>query len=162
MASTIVASTMTVTLVENISLNGRSQGGTTSFSIGSINEIYKRIVTVPSGTDLTLVAFKAASTGADAALDIDDAKYIRITNLDDTNAVNLSFQIDAGEDDSAADESATFALAAGQSFIMGAPHDTVAVSDANATLVDALHDLESIIVDSLSNAVDIEVFVAST
>ena len=56
----------------------------------------------------------------------------------------------------------TIALAPGQSFIMGTPHDSIAVSDANATIETTLHDLESVLIDSSSNAVDVEVFVAST
>ena len=43
---------------------------------------------------------------------------------------------------------------------MGTPHDAIAVSDANATIVTALHDLESIIVDSASENVKVEIFVA--
>tara|TARA_Y100001963_G_scaffold111606_1_gene154417 strand:+ start:592 stop:1080 length:489 start_codon:yes stop_codon:yes gene_type:complete len=162
MASTVVASTLTVTLTESITLNGQSYGSTRSHSIASVNEIYKRVLTIPANNDTTVVSFKSATSTSDVAIDIQDAKYLRITNLDDTNAINLSFQIDAGEDDSAADESATISLAAGQSFIMGTPHDSIAVSDANATIVTDLHDLESVLIDSSSNAVDVEVFVAST
>jgi len=161
MASTVVASTLTVTLTESISLNGQSFGGTRSYSIASINEIYKRILTIPADADTTVVSFKSATSTSDVALDIQDAKYLRISNLDNSNTINLSLQIDAGEDDSAADESATVALAPGQSFIMGSPHDSIAVSDANATIVTDLHDLESVLIDSSSNAVDVEVFVAS-
>jgi len=162
MASTVVASTLTVTLTESITLNGQSYGSTRSHSIASVNEIYKRVLTIPANNDTTVVSFKSATSTSDVSIDIQDAKYLRITNLDDTNAINLSLQIDADEDDSAADESATIALAAGQSFIMGSPHDSIAVSDANATIVTDLHDLESVLIDSSSNAVDVEVFVAST
>ena len=95
------------------------------------------------------------------SLDVEDVKYIRVTNLDSSNPVNLSLQIDAGEDDSAADESATILLEAGRSFVMGAPSDGVAVSDANATIVTALHNLESLLIDPISNNVTVEVFIAS-
>ena len=163
MASTITAATMTVTLNESIVLNGKQQGGSQTLSIGSINEVYKRIITCPASQDTTVAMFKSVVSDnvQFLALDIQDTKYMRVTNLDDTNSVNLSFQIDAGEDDSAADESGTILLAAGHSFIMGTAHDSVAVSDANATIVTTLHDLESLLVDPGGNAVDIEVFVAS-
>jgi len=163
MASTITAATMTVSLTENITLKGKNQGATTSFSIASINEIFKRIVTCPASQDTTIALFQSAVSDniESLGLDTQDVKYIRVTNLDDTNSVNLSLQIDAGEDDSAADESATILLAAGQSFVMGTSHDSVAVSDANATIETTLHDLESILIDPNGNAVDIEVFVAS-
>jgi len=163
MASTITASTMKVTISENITLNGRQQGGSQTFSIASINEIFKRIVTCPANQDTTVALFQSAVSDniESLGLDTQDVKYIRVTNLDDTNAVNVSLQIDAGEDDSAADESGTIALAAGQSFIMGTSHDSVCVNDTNATIDTTLHDLESILIDPAANAVDVEIFVAS-
>ena len=163
MASTITAGTMKVTITESIILNGRQQGGTNTFSIASINEVFKRIVTCPASQDTTVALFQSAvSDNIEAlALDTQDVKYIRVTNLDDTNSVNLSLQIDAGEDDSAADESGTILLAAGHSFLMGTSHDSVCVNDTNATIDVTLHDLESILVDPGGNAVDLEVLVAS-
>ena len=85
---------------------------------------------------------------------------ISFTNLDDTNPVNLSLQIDADENNSAADESATILLGAGKTFVMGAAADAVAVSDANATIVTTLHHLECLLVDPGTNAVTVEVFIA--
>ena len=155
--------TLTSTITESISLNGADRGSTNSLSIASVTQVFHRIVTCPTGQDTTLATF--ASTADDSAvsgsLDVEDVKYIRVTNLDGTNPVNLSLQVDAGEDDSAADESATLLLAAGRSFVMGSPSDGVAVSDTDATLIDTLHNLESILIDPLSNAVTVEVFIAS-
>jgi len=153
---------LTVTLTESVTLNGVDQGATTSLTIGSVVETFKRIVSCP--TDTTIATFRSTvSDGSlsDGALDVEDVRYIRVTNLDSTNPVNLSLQVDAGEDDSAADESATILLEAGKSFIMGTPSDGVAVSDANATIVTTLHNLESILIDPLTNEVAVEVFIAS-
>tara|TARA_R100000808_G_C2145111_1_gene152912 strand:+ start:1887 stop:2384 length:498 start_codon:yes stop_codon:yes gene_type:complete len=164
MASTITASTLKVTISENISLNGRQQGGSQTFSIASINEIYKRIVTCPSGVDTTVARFGVSTDVTDASLDIQDTKYIRVTNLDDTNSVNVNLQIDvteSGSGASAVNETATILLAAGQSLLMGTGHDSIAVYDADGSVQTTLHDLESILIDPSSNAVDIEVFIAS-
>ena len=152
------------TITESITLNGKERGSVNTLSIGSVTEVFHRIVTCPTGQDTTVATFASTaddSTGAAGSLDVEDVKYIRVTNLDDTNPVNLSLQIDAGEDDSAADESATILIAAGRSFVMGSPSDGVAVSDANATIVTALHNLESLLIDPLSNSVTVEVFIAS-
>ena len=155
--------TLTSTITESISLNGAGRGSTNTLSVASVTQVFHRIVTCPTGQDTTVATF--ASTADDSAvsgsLDVEDVKYIRVTNLDSSNPVNLSLQIDAGEDDSAADESATILIAAGRSFIMGAPSDGVAVSDANATIVTALHNLESLLIDPISNNVTVEVFIAS-
>tara|TARA_E500000305_G_scaffold45356_1_gene35280 strand:+ start:593 stop:1060 length:468 start_codon:yes stop_codon:yes gene_type:complete len=153
--------TLTSTITESISLNGADRGSTNTLTVGSVTQVFHRIVTCKTGVDTTVAVFKESVDDADGALDKEDVKYIRVTNLDTTNPVNLSLQVDAGEDDSTADESATILLAAGRSFIMGVPSNGVAVSDANATLIDALHDLESILIDPLSNAVTVEVFIAS-
>ena len=57
MASTITAATLTVRVVESISLNGSAQGASNSFTIDSINEIFKRIVTCPANQDTTVATF---------------------------------------------------------------------------------------------------------
>lgn len=151
---------LTVKITETISLNGKDQGGTYSKTISGINDIYKRIVTVPSGGDTTIATFQTAVSTSDVAMDLESIKYIRVTNLDSTNSVNLSLQIAGGEDGSA-NMSATVLLEAGKSFMLGTVHDGIAVDDDAAGIVTALTDLESILVDSASNAVQLEVLIAS-
>ena len=169
MASTITAAKLTVTHTETITLNGSAQGASNSFEIASINEIFKRIVSIAADDDATVLVFKStvsiaggtADTGGDGALDKEDVKYIRITNLDDTNSVNISLQLDSDEDNSAADLSVSYLLEAGRSFIMGSVDESIHADDDAATIVTALTDIESIIVDPGANAGTVEVFVAS-
>jgi|TARA_R100000458_G_C8208269_1_gene196600 hypothetical protein len=162
MASTITAAAMTVTITENITLNGQAQGGTNTFSVASINEVYKRIITCPANSETTLAHFHSSvADGTLAPLDIEDVRYIRVTNLDDTTSVTLSLQSDVGEDDSAADESASLLIEAGRSFVMGSPNDGIGISDLNANLVTDLVDLESLVIFTGSDAIDVEVFIAS-
>ena len=152
---------LTVTLTESVTLNGSVRGSTNQLTITGIEHVMERIVSIPGSLDTTVLLTKATVASSDSAIDIQDTKYIRITNLDSTNSVNLSLQIDSGEDDSSADESCSILLEAGKTFMMGTPHDAVAVSDANATIVTTLHDLESILVDSgSSSGIQLEVFVA--
>ena len=155
--------TLTSTITETVTLNGKERGSEISLDIASVTQVMHRIVTCPTGQDTTVATFASVAddSAVSGSLDVEDVKYIRVTNLDTTNPVNLSLQIDADEDDSAADESATILLAAGRSFVMGVPSDGIAVSDANATIVTTLHNLESILIDPLSNAFAVEVFIAS-
>ena len=153
--------TLTTTITESVLINGAVRGSTNSLTITGIEHTFERVVTIPASADTTVLLTKDAVSSSDGAVDIQDTKYIRITNLDSSNNVNLSLQIDSGNDDSAADESATISLPAGHSFVMGTPHDAIAVSDANATINTSMHDLESIIVDSADQAVKVELFVAS-
>ena len=94
-------------------------------------------------------------------MDIQDARYIRVTNLDSSNNLTLSLQAEVGEDDSGADVSASVLLEAGKSFMMGSGHDGIGVSDANANLVTDLVDLDSLVIQPGGNAISVEVFVAS-
>ena len=156
--------TLTVTITETLpDYNGVDNDLTLTneLTVSGVDDIYHRIVTVPSGGDTTLANFHAAVSTSDSSLDVENVKYIRVTNLDSSNPVNLSLQVDAGEDDSAADASATILLEGKKSFIMGSPSDGIAVDDDAATIVTALNNLESIIADSASAAVQVEIFIAS-
>ena len=150
---------LTVTLTESVTLNGSVRGSTNQLTITGIEHVMERIVTTPASAVTTVLLTKATVGSSDSAIDIQDTKYIRITNLDSTNSVTLSLQIDADENDGGADETCSILLEAGKTFMMGTPHDSIGVNDS-ATTITATHDLESIVVDSGSNAVKLEVFVA--
>ena len=154
--------TLTVSLTEELELNGKNRGGEHTFSIGSITQAYTRVVTCPANNDTTVATFQTAVHTADNAIDLEDCKYIRVTNLDASNEVVLSLQISNNENGTA-DGSTSILLAADQSYMMGVPHEGIACDDDAATPITdtALHDLESILVDPKTNAVSIEVFVAS-
>lgn len=161
MATTIKSSTLTVSLVEDIFLNGSQQGSKNTLSISGIKDVFKRIITIAADDDATVLVFKSTTAIADGALDLQNVKYIRVTNLDDTNSVGLSLQLDSDEDNSAANESCTILLEAGRSFIMGTPDEGIHVDDDSAGILTALTDLESIIINPGANAGSVEVFVAS-
>ena len=164
MASTVTASTLTVSLTESVTLKGQELGATNTFTVANVNEVYKRIVTCLASVDTTIVHFNTQVDVEDSGIDTQDAKYIRVTNLDDTNSVNLNLQIDVTESGSGVaepNETATILLAAGETFVMGTQHDSLAVYDTDSSVQTTLHDLESILIDPGANAVDIEVFVAS-
>jgi hypothetical protein len=151
---------LTVSIKEELTLNGAQQGGVNTVSIASVTQSFKRVVTCPASVDTTVAMFQAGTNTQDGALDLQDVKYLRVTNLDASNSVNLSLQISTAENGTA-DSSCTVLLEAGKSFIMGAVHDGIAVDDDAATIVTTLTDLESIIVDPSSNNVTVEVFIAS-
>ena len=152
--------TLNVTITEELTLNGADRGSTNTLSVASVTQVYHRIVTCPAGSDSTVATFQTLTSTSDNAIDLEDAKYVRVTNLDASNPVNLSLQVSVDED-GAADASATLLVDAGRSFIMGATHDGIVVDDDAAAIVTSLTDLESILIDPGSNAVSVEVFIAS-
>ena len=154
MASTVSAGTLKVKIIEEIKLNGKDQGGITSFNIASVNEISKRIVTVPA-SEIEIIAMSTAVTSG--TFIESDVRYIRITNLDDTNHITLTFK---DEDNT---EFAVL-LDKGQSFIYN--------SDLSAGVVNTMHAGGSALTVSLIDLVNVtaladtaacvvEIFVAS-
>ena len=153
MATTITAATLTVTITEAVTLNGYDQGSKNELTIASVNEVMKRIVTCTASQTTTLVSFAASVNTSVHALDVEDTKYIRITNKDDTNAIELAvvgaatlYQVE---------------LAAGESHILGNP-DAVMLAEADTSpSFGTMADIASIQVNPGGNAVDVELFVAS-
>jgi len=156
-----------VTIREELTLNGYDQGAKNTLTISDVDEVFKRIVTCPANNETTVARFRSSVGNAsgtatfDSALDVQDVKYVRITNLDGSNSLTLSLQVEVGEDDSGADTSASVLVEAGKSFVMGSPHDGISLSDSNANLVTDLVDLDSLVVQPGSNSVNVEVYVAS-
>ena len=155
MTSTLTAATMTVTVTESINLNGMNQGATNTLSLASIAEVSKRIVNVPASE----VEIVAMSTAVAAGTFVESTvKYIRITNLDDTNHVVLTFKSEGNHE---------FAvkLDKGQTFIYngdisGGVVDTMDASGSALSL--ALEDLVNVTALADTAACDLEIFVAST
>tara|TARA_Y100000034_G_scaffold125896_1_gene176309 strand:- start:125 stop:604 length:480 start_codon:yes stop_codon:yes gene_type:complete len=153
-----------IKIQEELTLNGVDQGGTHIKTISGINAFSKRIVNIAAGDDATILVFRSTNAIADGALDLQNVKYIRITNLDSTNSVNLSLQIftENQDQEDGASETCTILLEAGMTFMMGAPDEGIAVDDDGATIITELTDLESIIIDpGTDNTGSVEVFTAS-
>ena len=157
---------LTVTIKEELTLNGSNRGSENITSIASVTQSFNRIVTLPanggSGTTQTTVAvFRDLVSTNDGAIDDGDAKYIRVTNLDANNNVTLSLQI-AADGTNAAGDSASILLAPGKSFILGGSADSIAVDDDAATPITTLVHLESILaVNATNDTTQLEIFIAS-
>lgn len=155
MASTVTAATLTVTLREQVLLNGVEQGGSVTLTIPSINEISKRIVTATT-TESTIASF--GTTPNFNTFIEGDVRYIRIANLDDTNHVALTFK---NEDN---DEFGV-KLDKGEAFIYNADLSggVVDTMEAAATAItpDSFGDLVDITAKANTASVDLEIFIAS-
>lgn len=89
MASTIGTAVLTVTHTESISLNGSQLGATNTMTISGINEVSKRIVTVPT-SEVVLASFSTAVSNG--TFIEGDVRYIRITNKDNAEFIYLVFK----------------------------------------------------------------------
>ena len=151
MASTISAATLTVTHTEALTLNGVDRGVTNTLSIASVNEVDHRIMTIPTSALFTLVGMGASVAGGTFVAS--GVKYIRVTNKDDTNFVNLALE--------ASGDAAYFKLKAGETFLLYSDD-----LDANNAVIAhgsiSFGDITSVKAKADTATVDLEVFVAST
>ena len=153
MASTVTTATMTVTVSESITLNGKNQGSTNTLSIPAIANISKRIVNVPASEVPIITMSSAVGSGTFITA---DALYIRITNLDGANHVTLTFK-------SVGNHEFAVKLDKGQSFIYNGDlaDGAAATMDASASALSlALADLVNVTAIADTAACDLEVFVA--
>ena len=154
MATTLTASTLTVTLTEAISLNGYDQGSKNTLTIDNVANVLKRIVSCTASQTTTIATFAASVHTSVHALDVDDVKYIRITNVDDTNALELAvvgaatlYQVE---------------LAAGESHILGNPDNIMLAEADTSPSFGTMADIASLQVNPGGNEIDVEIFIAST
>jgi hypothetical protein len=150
MASTVNNSTLSVTLTEKLTLNGVEQGSSNKMKIGGVNEVSKRILTTL--TTGTQIYQGHASVAANGQFIYGNVKYIRITNLDDTNSVAIHIE------DSGNSHDAQFLLPAGHSFFLTDAESSygsatsVAIPTGNIERIDAM---------ASTAVVDIEIMIAS-
>ncbi len=145
--------TLKVKIQEDIVLDNQDYGSKRILEIGSIDEVMKRIVTCAASQTTTIAVFNSNAYGAAGAVDIEDSKYIRVTNLDSSNGVELAvvgaatlYQVELG---------------AGESHILGSADDLMLSEADTSPSFGTMADLGSIQVNPGSNAVSVELFIAS-
>lgn len=150
MATTLTNATLTVTLTETITLNNEAINSQNKLEIPNINEIDKRIMSIGTASETTIVQFSTAPAAGTFVRN--DIKYIRLTNKDSVNYARIRVKKNGAD---------TFdvKLDAGQNFIMS--NTKINTSDTAASFV-TYEDADSISAQADSQAVDIEYFVAST
>ena len=153
MTSTVTAATMTVKITEPIKLNGRDQGAEPTLTIASGNEVMKRSVTCSASQTTTIAEFRNDVYEAAGAIDIEDSRYIRVTNLDDTNSVEIAV-VTVGT-------TYQVKLDPGHSHILGSANDLMLAEADTTPSFGTMADVNSIRVRPGSSAVDVELFVAS-
>jgi hypothetical protein len=151
MASTISSGTLTVTVTESISLNGSTMGASNVLTVGSINEINQRIVTLDAGNVRAL--FEFGTVVAPGKFISANVKYLRITNKDDTNGVSLNLE--------SASSNCWIVVLAGQSFMLSASTAGIEADDDTTIAAPTLQDVVKISAHS-ANVIDLDCYMALT
>lgn len=150
MATTISDATLTVTVVEDVTLGGVQRGSRTVQSV-TVGEYAARIMAVQTSFGYILKLSGARAEGTYIAADV---KYLRITNKDTTNFIELLIEATNNSNES------VIKLKAGETFMLGSMDMDAAAGDLLAS-----HTLTSITgIQGKANTapVDIELVIASS
>jgi hypothetical protein len=149
MATTVTPQTLTVTLSSKIDLNGQTINSENTLSVPSITAIDKRIVSVPTSSQVTLLTFGAAV--AAGQLVTGNVKFVSITNKDSANYVRIRVT-------RTSQDTFDVKIPAGGYYIMMNPSESVSATGvAFSSFVDAYN----ISAQADTAVVDIEIFAAS-
>lgn len=152
MATKVKVGKLQVSVTEAVKVNGVEHVYNNVYSVAGINTTAQRIIRVPTSAQTSLVTFdNSGSTGAAGTYVAGDIKYIRVTNLDDTNYVTLRL-VDTSAD------TAYFKLAAGQTMVF---YDNKLEVKADGGAWAAWANLDNIAAQANTASVDVEYFVAS-
>ena len=143
------------TISESVTLNGSVRGSTNTLTTTGIVDTLERTISCTHSQTTTIAEFGATPHAAASNIDRDNVKYIRITNLDDTNECMLGVVSGASN--------YQVRLRAGASHILYNSDDIfVAEEDTTPAFAAITADLASLqIRPSSSNDIQVEMFIAS-
>ena len=145
---------LVVTVSESVTINGALRGSTNSLTVTDITDTFERVVTCPHSNTTTIATFNSNVYGSAGALDLENCKYIRLTNLSATAVMDLAIVTE--------NTNYQVVMTAGTSHLL-CQADTAAIAEADTTPnFPTLEDITSIQVRPRStDDVDVEIFVAS-
>jgi hypothetical protein len=82
--------TLTTTVIESVTINGALRGNTNSVITTEINNVFERVVTCINSQVTTVAVFGTAPYSSPGAIDVQNARYIRITNLDEAAWIEVA------------------------------------------------------------------------
>lgn len=83
-------STLSVTISESVTLNGAVRGATNTITTSNIVDIFERILTCAHSNTTTIATFDSTPHSSAGALDVENCKYMRISNLSTDQDIKLA------------------------------------------------------------------------
>ena len=153
----VTAATLTTTVSESVTLNGKTFGNSITKTHASVKVVREQIVTVPTSM---VTLYEAADAASGTTFDEDLIVYARITNTDTTNFIGLHFLTTEGDE-------LLYKLNAGCSFILNAhagalETETSSGADITEESFNADADIIKVSADANTASVDVDVFIAAT
>ena len=143
---------LVTTLTETVTLNGSLRGSSNSVTTTGITDVFERILTCVHSQTTTVAVFNSTPYGADGALDVENCKYLRVTNLSTDEDMKVAFV-------TAATNYQVTVRAGGSHVLFQAEEVMIGETDASPAFP-TLEDLVTVEVrPSASTDVQVEVFV---
>ena len=153
----VTAATLTTTVSEKITLNGKTYGNTITKTHASVKIVREQIITVPT-SEVTL--YNATGTGTGITFDDDLIVYARITNTDTSNFIALVLENESGDE-------FQYKVNPGTTFLLGAHANAMEGTAAGAdvtvgTFTDGNDSIANITAKADTASVDVEILIAAT
>ena len=143
---------LVTTITETVTLNGRLRGSSNSVTTTGVVDVFERILTCVHSQTTTVAVFNSTPYGADGALDVENCKYFRVTNLSTDEDMKVAFV-------TAATNYQVTVRAGGSHVLFQAEEVMIGETDASPAFP-TLEDLVTVEVrPSASTDVQVEVFV---
>ena len=82
---------LVTTISESVTLNGAVRGTTNTLTTTGIVDVFERILTCAHSNTTTVAVFNSTPHGAAGALDVENCKYFRISNLSTDQDIMVAF-----------------------------------------------------------------------
>jgi hypothetical protein len=82
---------LTTTISESVTLNGATRGTTNTMVTTSVVDVFERILTCTHSQTTTVAVFGSTPHASAGALDVENCKYLRITNLSTDQDMKVAF-----------------------------------------------------------------------
>ena len=81
---------LVTTITETVTLNGSLRGSSNTLTTANVVDVFERILTCTHSQTTTVAVFGSTPHSADGALDVENCKYLRVTNLSDDQDMKLA------------------------------------------------------------------------
>ena len=81
---------LTTTITEALTLNGAARGTTNTITTTGIVDVFERILTCTHSQTTTIAVFASTPHASAGALDVENCKYLRVTNLSTDQDMKLA------------------------------------------------------------------------
>ena len=81
---------LVTTITETVTLNGSLRGSSNTLTTANVVDVFERILTCTHSQTTTIAVFGSTPHSADGALDVENCKYLRVTNLSDAQDMKLA------------------------------------------------------------------------